>query len=51
MWLDSTMFFLGRCDGALVFEGWCDGFLKAARCFLRVMVKSNSITLSLSAKK
>ena len=30
MWLDSTMFFLGRCDGALVFEGLCDGFWR--RC-------------------
>ena len=35
MWLDSTMFFLGRCDGALVFEGWCDGFLNAVRCFFK----------------
>ena len=35
MWLDSTMFFLGRCDRALVFEGWCDGFLKAVRCFFK----------------
>ena len=34
----APCFFWGRCDGALVFEGWCDGFLKAVRCFLRVMV-------------
>ena len=35
MWLDSTMFFLGRCDGVFVFEGWCDGFFEGSAMFFK----------------